>query len=273
MTNPRSWRRRRRVRRPSSRARARRRTTTGPGVHDPRPDLAKRSTSAAERAQRPRMRLLGSRQNSGQTAAGISLRLPPSDAKPRGTGRSGQGRRVTAEAVSRPFAHVTGDERDQAGMGRDPRGDGGATCKTAGYAYTGSNPVPATTSELRNYTDVTRSRQGPFYQPSTSFYQPTGLALLMGRTDPQSAWPGGVGSGGAGGCRFYWPACRRRRGATAPRSRWRAPWPPPSPRPASGAADGDARRPRRLARRPGTPGWHAPAAPGSHAGSAAPGRG
>jgi hypothetical protein len=29
-------------------------------------------------------------------------------------------------------------------MGRDPRGDGGATCKIAGIAYTGSNPVPAT---------------------------------------------------------------------------------------------------------------------------------
>jgi hypothetical protein len=29
-------------------------------------------------------------------------------------------------------------------MRGDPRGDGGATCKTAGFAYTGSNPVPAT---------------------------------------------------------------------------------------------------------------------------------
>jgi hypothetical protein len=29
-------------------------------------------------------------------------------------------------------------------MGRDLRGDGGATCKIAGIAYTGSNPVPAT---------------------------------------------------------------------------------------------------------------------------------
>jgi hypothetical protein len=40
--------------------------------------------------------------------------------------------------------HVTGDYRDQVGTGRDPRGDGGATCKIAGIAYTGSNPVPAT---------------------------------------------------------------------------------------------------------------------------------
>jgi hypothetical protein len=51
---------------------------------------------------------------------------------------------VTADAVDRPFAHATGDDRDQVGKGRDPRGDSGATCKTAGFAYTGSNPVPAT---------------------------------------------------------------------------------------------------------------------------------
>jgi len=29
-------------------------------------------------------------------------------------------------------------------MARDPRGDGATTCKIAGIAYTGSNPVPAT---------------------------------------------------------------------------------------------------------------------------------
>jgi hypothetical protein len=36
------------------------------------------------------------------------------------------------------------DGREQVGMGQDLRGDGGATCKIAGIAYTGSNPVPAT---------------------------------------------------------------------------------------------------------------------------------
>jgi hypothetical protein len=46
--------------------------------------------------------------------------------------------------AARPFAHVTRNDRDQVGMERDPRGDGGATCKIAGIAYTGSNPVPAT---------------------------------------------------------------------------------------------------------------------------------
>jgi hypothetical protein len=51
---------------------------------------------------------------------------------------------VTAGAVTGPFAHVTGDKRNQAGMEGDPRGAATATCKTAGFAYTGSNPVPAT---------------------------------------------------------------------------------------------------------------------------------
>ena len=70
--------------------------------------------------------------------------FPPPDARPRGTGRYGQGRQVTAEAVGRPFVHVTSDDRGQVGMGRALQGGGGATCKIAGIAYTGSNPVPAT---------------------------------------------------------------------------------------------------------------------------------
>jgi len=45
---------------------------------------------------------------------------------------------VTAEAVGGPFVQVTVDERDQVGMGRDPRGDGGATCKIASIVYEGS---------------------------------------------------------------------------------------------------------------------------------------
>ena len=40
--------------------------------------------------------------------------------------------------------HVTSDDRDYVGMRRDEWGDGGATCKIVGIAYTGSNPVPAT---------------------------------------------------------------------------------------------------------------------------------
>jgi hypothetical protein len=53
---------------------------------------------------------------------------------------------VTAEAVDRLFVHVAAIIRDQAGMAGDPPGDAAATCKIAGIAYTGSNPVPATLS-------------------------------------------------------------------------------------------------------------------------------
>jgi hypothetical protein len=81
---------------------------------------------------------------SGQIEPGFPSNFPPPDARPRGSGRYRQGRLVTAEAVGRSFVHVTSGDRDQVGMGRDPRGDGGATCKIAGIAYTGSNPVPAT---------------------------------------------------------------------------------------------------------------------------------
>jgi hypothetical protein len=70
--------------------------------------------------------------DSGQMAAGISLRLPSARrwAARDGTVRYGQGHRLTAEAVGRPFVHATTDDRGQVGMGRDPRGAGGATCKS-----------------------------------------------------------------------------------------------------------------------------------------------
>jgi hypothetical protein len=51
---------------------------------------------------------------------------------------------VTAEAVGKLFVHVAGGNRDQEGMRGDLRGAAAATCKIAGIAYTGSNPVPAT---------------------------------------------------------------------------------------------------------------------------------
>jgi hypothetical protein len=79
-----------------------------------------------------------------RTPAGLPSTFPPPDARPRGTGRNGQGRPVTARAAARPFAHVTSDDRNPLGTGGDHCGDGGAVCKTAGFAYTGSNPVPAT---------------------------------------------------------------------------------------------------------------------------------
>ena len=82
--------------------------------------------------------------NLGRRRPGFPSDFPPPDAGPRGTERNGQGRRVPAEAVYRAFVHVTSGLAGQVGMRRDPRGGGGATCKIAGIAYTGSNPVPAT---------------------------------------------------------------------------------------------------------------------------------
>jgi hypothetical protein len=76
--------------------------------------------------------------------AGFRSTFAPPDARPRGTERNGRGRRVTTRAGARPFAHVTGNGRDQVGMGGHPQGASGATCKIAGIAFTGSNPVPAT---------------------------------------------------------------------------------------------------------------------------------
>jgi hypothetical protein len=52
---------------------------------------------------------------------GLPSIFPPPDARPRGTGRNGRGRRGTAEAVGGLFVHVTSDDRDEVGMGRDPR--------------------------------------------------------------------------------------------------------------------------------------------------------
>jgi hypothetical protein len=51
---------------------------------------------------------------------------------------------VTAEAAGRSFVHVTSAVREQVGMEEDPRVTRAATCKIAGNAFTGSNPVPAT---------------------------------------------------------------------------------------------------------------------------------
>src|SRR6266545_3885095 len=73
-----------------------------------------------------------------------SLHFPSARRRPARDGRNERGRRVTAKAVDGPFVHVTRDNRCQMGLEGDLRGAGGATCKTAGFAYTGSNPVPAT---------------------------------------------------------------------------------------------------------------------------------
>ena len=82
--------------------------------------------------------------NLGQTAARLSLHFPSArrwaardEAMRLGTRSEGRGcRQADCARHRRLLASV--------GMGRDPRGGGRATCKIAGIAYTGSNPVPAT---------------------------------------------------------------------------------------------------------------------------------
>ena len=82
--------------------------------------------------------------NSGRTAAGFRSTFPPPDAGPRGTGRNGRGRTGTAQAVVRPFVHVTADNQERIGMGRDLRGAKLAACKIAGIAYIGYEPSSGT---------------------------------------------------------------------------------------------------------------------------------
>ena len=90
--------------------------------------------------------------HSVQTAAVISLRLPSAR---RWAARNGAKRAGTPSDGGRAFVHVTSDDRNQVGMEGDSREDGAPTCKIAGIAYTGSNPVPATPSDLRKYSRVT----------------------------------------------------------------------------------------------------------------------
>jgi hypothetical protein len=79
-------------------------------------------------------------------AQGISLRLPSAR---RWAARDRAERAGTPgddRSCRQLFMHVMAVVRDQAGMAGDSRGAGAATCKIAGIAYTGSNPVPATTA-------------------------------------------------------------------------------------------------------------------------------
>lgn len=46
-----------------------------------------------------------------------------------------------AEAIDRPFVHVTSDNWDQVGMGRDPQGAGAAICKIASLCLP-NDPIP-----------------------------------------------------------------------------------------------------------------------------------
>ena len=66
----------------------------------------------------------------GRRRPGFPSDFPPPNMGLRETGRNGRGRPVTAEAVDRPFVHVTSGLAGQVGMRRDWRGAGGATCKS-----------------------------------------------------------------------------------------------------------------------------------------------
>jgi hypothetical protein len=90
-----------------------------------------------------------------QRVAGISLhfrstrRQAAQDGAERaGTSRDGASRRPAICARHPRWAGLGGD-------GRGPAGSRRCDCKIAGIAYTGSNPVPATPSELREYSRVT----------------------------------------------------------------------------------------------------------------------
>jgi hypothetical protein len=155
---------------------------------------------------------------------GFLSAFPPPDARSRGTGRNRRGRQVTAEAVDSPFVHVTSDDRDQVGMGRDQWGDGGATCKIAGIAYTGSNPVPATLPLTSNNAALGRPiksgstlRFPSGFPPADAVPTPTAWPALLGRTHPRSVQPAWALFAGVGGCRPAGRARHRRHGAAARR--------------------------------------------------------
>jgi hypothetical protein len=81
---------------------------------------------------------------SGQIAAGISLQLPSARRWAAQDGAIQAGTPSDGRSCRPVVCARQSNVRDQVGIGGDPRGDHGATCKIAGIAYTGSNPVPAT---------------------------------------------------------------------------------------------------------------------------------
>jgi hypothetical protein len=82
----------------------------------------------------------------GGHAAGISLLLSSARRSAARDGAKQAGIPSNGRSFRQAFVHATRDCWDQMGMRRGPRGDGAATCKIAGIAYTGSNPVPATSA-------------------------------------------------------------------------------------------------------------------------------
>ena len=76
----------------------------------------------AGRSPPPRPASHAGAETSGRTAAGISLRFRSARRQAAWDGRDGRGRRVTADAVGRPFVHVTANDRDRVGMRGGPAG-------------------------------------------------------------------------------------------------------------------------------------------------------
>jgi hypothetical protein len=151
----------------------------------------------------------------GRRRPGFPSDFPPPNMGLRETGRNGRGRPVTAEAVDRPFVHVTSGLAGQVGLERDWRRAADATCKIAGIAYTGSNPVPATLplscGNAAAYRPVRPDSMLRF--PSTR--RPADTAWVFRATGPNTpsiTRPPEGRSGAAGGCRPAGRACRRRRG-------------------------------------------------------------
>jgi hypothetical protein len=159
-----------------------------------------------------------------RASAGLSLHLPSArrwaaQVGPVRAGTPGNGGSCR-QAVCTRHGRLSGLVED----GRGPTRRRRATCKIAGIAYTGSNPVPATPALTSNNAVAGRpikwgSRVGfpsGFPPPDAQPTPPVNLALLS-PTCPRSPRPAGARSGGAGGCRRAGPGRRRRHGAAGRR--------------------------------------------------------
>jgi hypothetical protein len=117
---------------------------------------------------------------------------------------------VTVEGFDRPFVHVTGGLLGRVGMGRDPRGNGGATCKTAGIASAaaGGGAVGQFRSTPgRGTAGGPRRRHGRARTASRSRTRRSPSGLIPWRTataspSPRSAVPPEAAVDGAGLSRF-----------------------------------------------------------------------
>ena len=132
---------------------------------------------------------------SGRTAAGISLHLRSARRSAARDGAKQRGRQVTAEAVGRPFAQVTGNDQGQLGMGGDPRGD---TARTV---------APVGESAVMPLTPVDAAGRSPT-RPSSALVASTHSSARAARRRPAPApgpsWPRPCACRGAAPC----PGCR-----------------------------------------------------------------